>query len=155
MRCFVFAFRGVARTIATQRNMRVHLAFAFYAVMAGFVCGISPGNWCAVMLCIGAVTALECLNTAVEAVCDRISGEYDPFVEIAKDAAAGAVLCAAVCAAVVGCVIFFSAESLEAAARFAEKYPMWAAVIVLTVPLWIKFIFMRRTKPCQTSRKTQ
>ena len=29
MRCFVYALRGIRRTVCTERNMRIHLAFAF------------------------------------------------------------------------------------------------------------------------------
>ena len=156
MRCFYYALRGVRRTVETQRNMRIHLAAAFYVLLAGAVCGIPAGQWCAVLLCIALVTALECLNTAVEAVCDTITTEYSKTIETAKDAAAGAVLCAAVLSAVVGAVIFFNGACLGAALRFAKDHPLGAAAIVLTVPLWIRFIFrMRRTDPCPTSRKTQ
>ena len=136
--------------------MRIHLAFAFYVLTAGIVCGIALWQWCAVLLCIGLVTALECLNTALEKVCDAVTTEYSKAIETAKDAAAGAVLCAAIFSAVVGGIIFFSADSLHAAAEFFKEYPLGAVAIVLTVPLWIKVIFrMRRTDPCQTSQKMQ
>ena len=133
--------------------MRIHLAAAFYVVLAGFICRITALQWCAVLLCIAAVTALECLNTAVEAVCDAVTAEYSAHIERAKDAAAGAVLCAAALSAVTGGIIFFNAACMQCIVEFIRKYPLGAAVIVLTVPLWIKFIRMRRTKVCQKSKK--
>ncbi len=72
MRCFFFALRGFAYAVRTQRNMRVHLCFAFYVILAGLVTGISQSEWLAVLLCIGFVTALECANTAVETMCDSL-----------------------------------------------------------------------------------
>ena len=44
-----------------------------------------------VILCFGLVLALECVNTAVEALSDKLTGERHPLIKIAKDAAAGAV----------------------------------------------------------------
>ena len=145
MGCFKFAFRGIIRTIKHERNMRIHLAFAFYVVLAGLICPIELWQWCALLGCIGVVMALECLNTAIEAVCDEISQEYSKNIETAKDAAAGAVLCAAIASAIAGGLIFFNSACMGAALEFAKEYPLGAAAIVLTVPLWIKFIFMRRT----------
>jgi len=146
MKSFGFAFRGVFRTIRTERNMRIHLAFAFYVLCACAVCRAEGWQWCACLICIGLVTALECLNTALEAVCDGVTAAERAWIRRAKDAAAGAVLLAAVCAAAVGCVIFFTPAHLRAVLDFAKTYPLGAAAIVLTVPLWILFIFKRRSQ---------
>ena len=54
----------------------------------------------------GIFMGLECVNTAVEAVVDLVTQERKPLAKKAKDAAAGAVLIAAMMAAVIGCRIF-------------------------------------------------
>ena len=46
------------------------------------------------------------MNTAVEAVVDLVTEDRNPLAKLAKDAAAGAVLIAAIMAAIVGCMIF-------------------------------------------------
>lgn len=103
---FRFAFCGVGCCFATQRNMRIHFAVAVLVVVAGLVCGISVLEWCAVVLCIGMVCALECVNTAVEAAVDLVTEEFHPLAKVAKDCAAGAVLIAAVASVVVGLLVF-------------------------------------------------
>ena len=50
--------------------------------------------------------ALEMVNTAVEAVVDLVTKERKPLAKLAKDAAAGAVLIAAIMAAIAGMIIF-------------------------------------------------
>ena len=50
--------------------------------------------------------ALEMVNTAVEAVVDLVTEERKPLAKFAKDAAAGAVLIAAIMAAIAGMIIF-------------------------------------------------
>jgi len=49
---------------------------------------------------------LEMVNTAVEAVVDLVTEERKPLAKLAKDAAAGAVLIAAIMAAIAGMIIF-------------------------------------------------
>ena len=46
------------------------------------------------------------VNTAVEAVVDLVTEERKPLAKLAKDAAAGAVLIAAIMAAIAGMIIF-------------------------------------------------
>ena len=93
-RAFACAGSGFAFALRTQRNMKIHVA-------AGMALGIDGAAWACIALCIAAVFAAECLNTAVEAVVDLVSPEYAELARRAKDCAAGAVL---VCAAGAVCV---------------------------------------------------
>lgn len=136
MNSFRYAFRGIAETLARERNMRVHLCFAFYVVLAGFVTRISALEWTAVLICIGLVTALECLNTALETLCDAVHPEHAEGIRRAKDAAAGAVLCAALVSATVGGCVFFRAQRVSLALAFWRAYTPAALLIILTlIPL--------------------
>ena len=133
MKCFLFALRGIAETIKTERNMRIHLCFAFYVTAAGLICKISDWQWLAVLICIGLVTALECINTALERLCDGVHPEKSPQIRFVKDAAAGAVLCAAFVSAIVGGLIFFNKTAVAATLSFLTAYPVPAAIIILTL----------------------
>ena len=144
LRSFHYAFSGVVRTAKNERNMRVHLCFAFYVVAFGLVTGISQSQWAAVLLCIAAVTSLELINTSVETVCDCLHPGKSPMIRAAKDAAAGAVLISAAASAVVGGLIFFRRERVENALCFIGKYPVLAAVLILLLPLWIIWIVGRK-----------
>ena len=68
--------------------------------------GLSTLEWSAVVLCIGAVLAAEGINSAIEALCDRVSPDYDEAIKHAKDLAVGAVLILATMSVVVGLLIF-------------------------------------------------
>jgi diacylglycerol kinase len=121
--------------------MRIHLCFAFYVIIAGFVTRLSAGEWSAVLSCVGLVTALECLNTAMEKLCDAVHPGRSDGIKLAKDAAAGAVLCAAAASAAVGGLVFFRAGSLAAALGFFKARTAAAVIIVLTL---IPFAFFVR-----------
>ena len=102
LRSFRWAIQGIAQVIATQRNMRIHLAAVVAVTVLALWLGLSPVEWAVLILTITLVLSLETLNTAVEATVDRISLEEHPRAKLAKDAAAGAVLIAAAGAVLVG-----------------------------------------------------
>jgi len=103
---FRYAWRGIAALILTQGNALVHLAATLGVILAGFYFHVSASEWLALILAISSVWTAEGLNTAIEALADRITTEHDPLIGRAKDVAAGAVLLAAIAAAVVGAIVF-------------------------------------------------
>lgn len=105
-RSFKYAGRGIARLISREHNAWIHCFVAVCVVVAGLWLGLSTLEWAAVVLCIGAVLAAEGINSAIEALCDRVSPGYDEAIKHAKDLAAGAVLILAVMSVIVGLLIF-------------------------------------------------
>lgn len=106
LKSFVYAWAGLVHAFRTQRNMKIHAAIAVLALVLCGLFRVSVAEWLAVIVCIGAVIALECLNTAVEAVIDLASPDIHPLAKIGKDCAAGAVLAMAIASLAVACVIF-------------------------------------------------
>ena len=146
MKCFRWAARGFLAAVRTERNMRIHLCVAWYVLTGGFVTKLRPEEWCAVLLCFGLVLGLECVNTALEALCDRTCPERDPLIAKAKDAAAGGVLAGAVCAAAVGCVIFFSQGRPALALDWFLGHPALGLIQAALLLPWCYFIFFWRPK---------
>lgn len=106
---FACATCGILHAFKTQRNMKVHLAVALAALVLGVVFEIGPPSWAAIAICIAAVFAFECMNTAVEAVVDLVSPEYAELAKHAKDCAAGAVLVCAAGSVLVALFVFVPA----------------------------------------------
>lgn len=102
---FACALRGIAVLLRTQMNARIHLLATVLVVAAGFVFRISRGEWVPLAFAIGIVWIAEAVNTAIEALADRITRENDDAIRRAKDVAAGAVLLAAITAAIIGLLI--------------------------------------------------
>ena len=73
--------------------------------MLGLLLGLSRADWCWLVLAIALVWVAECMNTALESLADATSPDPHPRVGRAKDAAAGAVLCAAIGAALIGLLV--------------------------------------------------
>lgn len=106
LKSFVYAGRGLAIVLRTERNARIDAVVAVAVVVAAAVLRIERWEWCAVIGSIALVTAAETMNTSIERLLDRLHPEPDPGVGAAKDLAAGAVLLAALGAAAIGVVVF-------------------------------------------------
>ena len=103
---FGYAFQGIFNTIRTERNIKIHCAAAILVTIFGIWLQISKTEWMICIILFGLILAIEIVNTAVEATVDLFTEERKPLAKKAKDAAAGAVLIAAIFAAVIGILIF-------------------------------------------------
>ncbi len=146
MKCFKYAIRGIIFVINSERNMRVHLCFAFYVILAGTVTQISAAQWAAVLICISLVCAAECFNSAVEKLCDTLHPEKSENIKNVKDASAAAVMCIAAASAIVGGIVFFNREKIAAALDFAKAQPVLAGLIILTLIPALVFTFRIKDK---------
>ena len=103
---FAYAFKGIGSILKKERNAWIHCLAVAVVTSAGFYFGITPTEWCVVVICFGLVLAAEGFNTAIERLVDFVSPGRHPQAGDVKDVAAGAVLICAIAAAVVGCIIF-------------------------------------------------
>ena len=107
IRSFRYAVFGVLRMLRCQHNAWLHLGVTMMVIAAGFFFGLSPAEWCWIILAIVTVWTAEALNTAFEFLADAASPDFHPLVRDAKDVAAGAVLITAIGAAIIGLIIFW------------------------------------------------
>jgi diacylglycerol kinase (ATP) len=90
---FRYAWAGVSYAFQTQRNFRIHIVVGTFAIGLGVFLHLSAVEMAVVGLTIGAVLAMELLNTALESVVDlTVKQSYHELAKIAKDCAAAAVL---------------------------------------------------------------
>ncbi len=106
LRSFGPALAGLAWSLKTQRNLQVHAIATVVVGGFGLWLQLVAWEWCVVLLAVGLVWAAELLNTALEVLADRVSKEREEPIRRVKDAAAAAVLLAALAALGVGMVVF-------------------------------------------------
>lgn len=99
------AFRGLAVVIRTQHNAWIHLGATLAVVASGVWLDLSRGDWCWLIIAMMAVWVAESFNTSLERLADASVPEQHSLVREAKDAAAGAVLVAALGAAAIGVLV--------------------------------------------------
>lgn len=137
LKSFVYAFRGITYCIAHERNMRIHLCFMVY--MFGFLTvhdffEVSRTQFALLFAVCGMVLALEAVNTAIEKAVDLATKEINPLAKISKDAAAGAVLIAAIGSVAVGISILWQPEA------FAKMFEYYKENIPVLIGFIISFI---------------
>ena len=103
---FADAMRGLGHVFTTQPNARFHVWAALAAVLLASGLHFAAGEWAVLCLSITLVWVSEVVNTALESVVDLASPEIHPLARYAKDAAAGAVLLAAVSSIIIGLLLF-------------------------------------------------
>ena len=106
LKSFVYAVRGVLDVLKEEQNFKVHLFVAMWVILFGVLFGVSPSEWCVLLLTISLVLTSEILNTALEKLCDLIHPEQNETVRVIKDVSAGMVLLCAIGALLIGIVIF-------------------------------------------------
>lgn len=129
---FLYAFRGIRYCIVHERNMRFHLSAAVLVTAFSVVYGLSAPEYGSLFFAVGLVLVCETLNTAVEKAVDLASPEKHPLAAIAKDAAAGAVLFAALTSVVIGLCLFLRFPKLtDALVRIVTSPGLLILFIVL------------------------
>lgn len=72
IKSFTYAFNGFKILLIEEHNARIHVVAAIVTVIAGFYFDISTVEWMIILLCIGAVIALEIVNSAIENLADLV-----------------------------------------------------------------------------------
>ena len=147
---FVYAFRGIFRTIANERNLRIHITCVVYMVSILLFTdwfSLSRTDWAILMLASAGVIGGEIVNTAIENAVNLASKEYTEYGKIAKDAAAGAVLVSAVFAVIVGIIILFQPDAFRAMYEyFRGNLPMLGVLLLSIIPATLFIFFGFPTK---------
>lgn len=89
---FKAALSGVARCVACQRNMKLHVLSALMVMIVGMALPLDLSSRVALLFAVAIVFFAEILNTGLEALVDLYMGDYHRLAMLAKDAAAGGVL---------------------------------------------------------------
>ncbi len=131
---FKYAFCGIIHCIKNERNMRFHTVAALYVLVFARFFSFTKTEYLIVLLTIGAVMALEAVNTSIEELCDRVTQNRDERIKRSKDAAAGAVLIMAVFAAAVGILLFSDPDGwVRMYEFFKNDLPALLGVTVISV----------------------
>jgi diacylglycerol kinase (ATP) len=150
LKSFNHAFQGLVYAVRYERNMRIHIAVALLVLIVSLFLNVSRLELVVVVVAIAFVLAAEMVNSAIEAVVDIITDEFDPRAKVAKDVAAGAVLVAAINALVVAYLVFadklarHSLELLVVLRRSPTHLTFVALAVVILAVIVLKAVTHRR-----------
>lgn len=143
---FGYAFRGLAAGVHKTRNLRIHLSAAIYCfALAPFFIDSRSGWVALIVLCFG-IFAAELFNTTIEALCDRITADFDRQIGLIKDLAAGAVFILALGALIVAGILFSDGAGWRRLLQFCQSQPWYPILLAAALPVVILFIRGRTKK---------
>jgi len=97
-----FAVSGIRACWRSEASFRAQLRLAGLALVALLVLRPAPVWWAVIAICCALVLALELVNSAMEAVIDRLHPQIHPSIGLAKDMLAGAVLVMSIASLIAG-----------------------------------------------------
>ena len=102
----IYSMQGIKAAWKHEAAFRQEVILMLLLTPAAFIVGAGLTQQLLLLVLAWLVVIVEILNSAVEAVVDLVTEERKPLAKLAKDAAAGAVLIAAIMAAIAGMIIF-------------------------------------------------
>lgn len=85
-----YSLNGINCYIKDGKSFIIYILGAIIETILGFVFHINGLEWILIICMFGIILAVELLNTAIEAVCDAVTKEYNPLIKIAKDCGSAA-----------------------------------------------------------------
>lgn len=137
---FVYAGRGVARTVREEKNMRFHLCAAFYVLLFSLFYSFSRAEYCILFIVIFLVFSMEMVNTSIERIVDKIFPEQNETAGLAKDIAAGAVLMVSIGAAVCGFLLFWDIRVFSTILTYFSTHLLMSVLLLLSIVLCVWFV---------------
>lgn len=141
LKSFVYAFRGIARAVKSERNMRIHLTAAVYVTAFSLFYEFSKAEYVLLILTFSSVMSCEMINTAIEKTVDICSPRYSKAAELAKDVSAGAVLVAAIFAVITGIILFGDIAVIKSIFEYYRSHISALGGLVLSLAAAALFIF--------------
>ncbi len=141
---FGYAFNGIFHCIKHERNLRIHLTcltYMFSILVFTDWFTLSRTDFAVLVVASSTVVAAEIINSAVENAVNLASEEYSEYGRIAKDAAAGAVLVAAIFAVITGIIIMFQPPAFLAMFNYFKENLLMLLLLALSIIPATIFIF--------------
>ncbi|MEK7133686.1 MAG: diacylglycerol kinase [Patescibacteria group bacterium] len=100
------SWRAIVTLWREEFSFKIQTVCGLIVLVLSFIFQISTTEFLIVVLMIGAVLAVEALNTAIEELCDHVTLDHHPQIGKIKDLGSGAALLIGIAATIVGAVIF-------------------------------------------------
>lgn len=97
---------GITQSMRSQSSFWLHVPIAAVVIALAAWLRLEAWRWVAIVISIALVFSAELFNTSIEQLAKVLHPDHDERIGGALDAAAGAVLVAAIAAAVVGVIVF-------------------------------------------------
>lgn len=100
------SLRGIKWYASDGKSFIIYCLGLIFEVLMGFIFNVNGLEWILIICILGIILAVELINTAIEAVCDSVTKEYNKFIMISKDCASAATFVIFIVAVILDIIIF-------------------------------------------------
>lgn len=97
---------GISSYAKDGKSFIIYVFCSLIEIIAGFIFNVNGLEWILIISMLGIILAIELLNTAVEATCDAITKEFNPYIKVAKDCGSAATFVIFIVTVILNIIIF-------------------------------------------------
>ncbi|MEI7667994.1 MAG: diacylglycerol kinase [Erysipelotrichaceae bacterium] len=105
---FHFAINGLINGLRYDSSIQIQVLFAAIALSIAYIFRFTQIEFVILTICIGFVLSFEYLNSALEAMLDRLQPNVHPLAKQAKDLGSASVGISALISLIVGLIFLFN-----------------------------------------------
>ncbi len=101
-----YSIAGLYYAYRYEQSCWIHGFATILAIIMGIIFKIKLSEWAIIFIALGAILALELINTAIEATVDLVTTEIHPLAKIAKDCGSAASFVMSIVSIVISLFVF-------------------------------------------------
>ena len=106
MNIIKYSLNGIKSYASDGKSIIIYVVGAILEVLLGFIFRVNGLEWILIICMLGIILAVELLNTAIEATCDAITKDFNPYIKVAKDCGSAATGIMGILSTIVNLIIF-------------------------------------------------
>ena len=100
------SLEGISSYAKDGKSFIIYVFCSLIEIIAGFAFNVNGLDWILIISMLGIILAIELLNTAIEATCDAITKEFNPYIKVAKDCGSAATFVIFIVTVILNIIIF-------------------------------------------------
>ena len=100
------SLEGISSYAKDGKSFIIYVFCSLIEIIAGFAFNVNGLEWILIISMLGIILAIELLNTSIEATCDAITKEFNPYIKVANDCGSAATFVIFIVAVILNIIIF-------------------------------------------------
>lgn len=100
------SLEGISSYAKDGKSFIIYVFCSLIEIIACFAFNVNGLEWILIISMLGIILAIELLNTAIEATCDAITKEFNPYIKVAKDCGSAATFVIFIVTVILNIIIF-------------------------------------------------
>ena len=100
------SLEGISSYAKDGKSFIIYVFCSLIEIIAGFAFNVNGLEWILIISLLWIILAIELLNTSMEATCDAITKEFNPYIKVAKDCGSAATFVIFIVTVILNIIIF-------------------------------------------------